>query len=107
MSLITDVRASLAQAPRIVEGLIAAAPREALHWREAEAAWNSVEVLCHLADGEITDWMPRIEKILSEEDASRRSIAKGDWCAIAAGRPTRWSASSASCAAPTSRSSTP
>lgn len=65
MSLITDVRASLAQAPRIVEGLIAAAPREALHWREAEAAWNSVEVLCHLADGEITDWMPRIEKVLS------------------------------------------
>ena len=65
MSLITDVRASLAQAPRIVEGLIAAAPREALHWREADGAWNSVEVLCHLADGEITDWMPRIEKILS------------------------------------------
>jgi len=65
MSLITDVRASLAQAPRIVEGLIAAAPREALHWREAEAAWNSVEVLCHLADGEITDWMPRVEKILA------------------------------------------
>ena len=65
MSLITDVRASLAQAPRIVEGLIAAAPREALHWREADGTWNSVEVLCHLADGEITDWMPRIEKILS------------------------------------------
>ena len=65
MSLITDVRASLAQAPRIVEGLIAAAPREALHWREADGAWNSVEVLCHLADGEITDWMPRIEKLLS------------------------------------------
>ena len=65
MSLITDVRASLAQAPRIVEGLIAAAPREALHWREADDTWNSVEVLCHLADGEITDWMPRIEKILS------------------------------------------
>ena len=65
MSLITDVRASLAQAPRIVEGLVAAAPREALHWREADDTWNSVEVLCHLADGEITDWMPRIEKILS------------------------------------------
>lgn len=65
MSLITDVRASLAQAPRIVEGLVAAAPREALHWREADDTWNSVEVLCHLADGEITNWMPRIEKILS------------------------------------------
>lgn len=65
MSLITDVRGSLAQTPRIVEGLVAAAPREALYWREADDTWNSVEVLCHLADGEITDWMPRIEKILS------------------------------------------
>ena len=65
MSLITDVRASLAQAPRIVEGLVAAAPREALHWREADDTRNSVEVLCHLADGEITNWMPRNEKILS------------------------------------------
>lgn len=65
MSLITDVRGSLAQTPRIVEGLVAAAPREALYWREADDSWNSVEVLCHLADGEITDWMPRIEKILS------------------------------------------
>jgi hypothetical protein len=65
MSLIRDVRESLSQAPRIVEGLIAAAPPDALHWREADGAWNSVEVLCHLADGEITDWMPRIEKILS------------------------------------------
>ena len=53
MSLLTDVRESLAQAPRIVEGLIAAAPREALHWREADGTWNSVEVLCHLADGEL------------------------------------------------------
>jgi DinB family protein len=65
MSLIREVRESLAQAPRIVEGLIAAAPRDALAWRDAEGAWNSVEVLCHLADGEITNWMPRIEKILS------------------------------------------
>src|SRR5574339_1108159 len=60
-----DVRAALAQGPRIVEGLVAAAPKDALRWREAEGSWNVIEVLCHLADGEITDWMPRIERILS------------------------------------------
>jgi hypothetical protein len=65
MMNIESVRQSLAQAPRIVEGLIAAAPPEALTWREADGAWNIVEVLCHLADGEITDWMPRVERILS------------------------------------------
>jgi hypothetical protein len=60
-----DVRESLVQAPRIVEGLVAGAPIDALTWRERDGAWNAVEVLCHLADGEITDWMPRIERILS------------------------------------------
>jgi len=61
----TDMRAALAQGPRTVEGLVAAAPKPALTWREAEGSWNIVEVLCHLADGEITDWMPRVERILS------------------------------------------
>jgi uncharacterized damage-inducible protein DinB len=60
-----SIRQSLVQAPRILEGLIAAAPKDALTWREAEGTWNVVDVLAHLADGEITDWMPRIEKILS------------------------------------------
>ena len=60
-----SVRESLAQAPRIVEALVAAAPSEALTWREAEGTWNIVEVLAHLADGEITDWMPRVERILA------------------------------------------
>lgn len=62
---IGTVRESLAQGPRIVEGLVAAAPRDALTWREAPNSWHIVEVLSHLADGEITDWMPRVELILS------------------------------------------
>lgn len=65
MTLIEDVRRTLTQTPRIVEGLVAAAPSAALTWREAEGTWNTVEVLSHVADGEITDWMPRIERILS------------------------------------------
>jgi hypothetical protein len=64
MDIIESVRQSLAQGPRIVEGLIAAAPKEALTWREAPDTWHIVEVLCHVADGEITDWMPRVERIL-------------------------------------------
>ena len=65
-SSLAAVRAALVQAPRIVEGLIAAAPLEALTWREADGHWHIVEVLCHMADGEITDWMPRIERILGD-----------------------------------------
>lgn len=62
---LSSARASLLQAPRIVEGLIASAPSDALTWREGAGAWTCVEVLCHLADGEITDWIPRVERILA------------------------------------------
>jgi hypothetical protein len=65
VGLLIEVRAALAQGPRIVESLVAAASADALTWREGDGAWNIVEVLCHLADGEITDWMPRVERILS------------------------------------------
>jgi hypothetical protein len=60
---IGDVRASLLQAPRIVEGLIAGAPRDALDWRESPGAWTAIEVLAHLADAEITNWPPRVARI--------------------------------------------
>jgi len=67
--VVATVRAALAQGPRIVEALIAAAPADALTWREAEGSWHAIEVVSHLADGEISDWMPRIERIL--EDGGR------------------------------------
>jgi hypothetical protein len=60
------VRQTLAQTPRIIEGLIAAAPPDALTFREADGRWHIVEVLSHMADGEITDWMPRLERILAD-----------------------------------------
>ena len=57
---------SLAMAPSIIEGLIAGAPADALTWQEADAAWTPVQVIAHLADAEITDWMPRVERILAD-----------------------------------------
>ena len=63
---IASIRESLSQTPRIVEGLIAAAPGPSLTWREADGHWHIHEVLCHIADGEITDWMPRVERILDD-----------------------------------------
>jgi hypothetical protein len=65
MTMIEQVHEMLRQTPRAIEALIAGATEEALTFRDAPGAWNSVEVLSHLADGEITDWMPRIKKIRS------------------------------------------
>jgi hypothetical protein len=63
MTMIEQVHEMLRQTPRAIEALIAGATDEALTFRDVPGAWNCVEVLQHLADGEITDWMPRIKKI--------------------------------------------
>lgn len=62
---IEEIVTSLRQGPSIVEGIVSGAPRGFEAWREGEGRWNPVEVLAHLADGEVTDWMPRVELILS------------------------------------------
>jgi hypothetical protein len=60
-----EIRLSLLQTPRVIEGLIAGAPPDALGWRERRGAWTPLEVLAHLADAEITNWPPRVDRILS------------------------------------------
>jgi hypothetical protein len=62
---IEEMRVSLLHAPRVIEGLIAGAPRDALAWRERRDAWTPIEVLAHLADAEITNWPPRVDRVLS------------------------------------------
>jgi len=66
-----DVRRTLARTPEAVRSLVAAVPDAALAYREAPDAWNIFEILCHLADGEITDWMPRVKIILSAQTEKR------------------------------------
>lgn len=62
---LTDIRRVLATTPGVLRGLIAAAPARALEFRETPDAWTPRQVLCHVTDGEVTDWMPRLELILS------------------------------------------
>ena len=66
-----DVRSVLSKTPSILRALIEAAPVEAIDFHEKEGAWSPGQVLCHLADGEVTDWMPRVELIMSPGDSNR------------------------------------
>jgi len=59
------VQTTLAQTPAILNGLTAYASPEALAFREAPDTWNALEILSHVADGEITDWMPRLRIVLA------------------------------------------
>jgi DinB family protein len=63
-----DARRSLAETPRTLRHLLGTLPEEALTFREAPATWSAVEVLRHLADGEVHDWIPRARIILSDGD---------------------------------------
>jgi hypothetical protein len=67
----TNVRPVLSRTPAILRALIEAAPVEAIDFHEKAGAWSPGQVLCHLAYGEVTDWMPRVELILSPGDSNR------------------------------------
>lgn len=59
----------LAATPAVLRELVGGAPPESLTFKEAPSAWTPIQVLCHVTDGEVTDWMPRLELILSPGEA--------------------------------------
>ena len=61
-----DVVRALAQTPAALRGLVGGLSEAALNFHEAPDAWSPVQVICHMADGEIADWMPRVRIVMSE-----------------------------------------
>ena len=66
-----DVRSVLSRTPSIVRALIEGAAPNALEFHEKAGAWSPNQVLCHITDAEITDWMPRVKLILGAEQNKR------------------------------------
>src|SRR4051812_24465881 len=67
---VTTAYGTLSRTPTAIRALLTAASPAALAFREAADAWTAHEVLCHVADGEETDWRPRIAAIMG--DGERR-----------------------------------
>jgi len=63
---IADIREVLVTTPATLRALVAGMPSSALHYREAPGDWTPVQVLAHVADGEITDWMPRVSLMMTD-----------------------------------------
>ena len=61
------VHDTLSRTPVAIRALVAGASPAALAFREHADAWTIPEVLCHVTDGELTDWRPRIAATLSED----------------------------------------
>jgi hypothetical protein len=69
--VLQSVRAVLSRTPSILRALIEGAASDAIEFHEKAGAWNPRQVLCHMADAEITDWIPRVELILGSDDDKR------------------------------------
>ena len=59
---------TLSRTPAAFRALLSGASEQALAYREAADAWNAHEVLCHVTDGEVTDWRPRVAIIMANGD---------------------------------------
>ena len=65
---LTTVYDTLSRTPAAFRAMLECASPAALAFREAADAWTAHEVLCHVTDGEVTDWRPRIATIQSHGD---------------------------------------
>ena len=63
--------AVLTRTPQTLESLLAGLPDEWTTGNEGADSWSPFEVVGHLINGELGDWMARVELILSQ-DADRR-----------------------------------
>ena len=63
----------LLSTPDSLRAVTAGVQRPALRFREARSAWTIPEVVSHMTDAEVVDWMPRIAIILSNETDKRFS----------------------------------
>jgi DinB superfamily len=66
MLSVSEIQSILSATPAILRSLLSALSQDALHFRETPDSWTPFQVLCHVVDGEMTDWIPRLERILSD-----------------------------------------
>ena len=64
-ALLPQIADRLSHTPSTARSLIAGLPADAIAFHETDRAWSVFDVVCHMADGEITDWMPRVRAIVS------------------------------------------
>lgn len=56
----------LTSTPLVLETILNQLSSEWLHNNEGENTWSPFEIVIHLINGEKTNWLPRINIILSE-----------------------------------------
>ena len=63
---LNDGEAVLERTPRVLEALLSGLPRAWTTGNEGTDTWSPFDVVGHLIDGELTDWMTRLHVILAQ-----------------------------------------
>jgi carbonic anhydrase/acetyltransferase-like protein (isoleucine patch superfamily) len=71
--------AALREGPPLVAGWLAAHGPAAFRRRPAPEAWSAVEVIGHLRDGDAAVFLPRVERVLSEDFPAVADVSLHEW----------------------------
>jgi len=69
--LVSDSIAVLERTPSVLENMLKDLPESWIQNNEGENTWSPYDVVGHLIHGEKTDWIPRMEIILSNAEDKR------------------------------------
>ncbi|MBM7619749.1 hypothetical protein JOC95_001601 [Bacillus tianshenii] len=58
----------LERTPKTLEAMLSGLTSDWLHSNEGEGTWNASEVVDHLIECEKTNWIPRMESILNDQE---------------------------------------
>jgi hypothetical protein len=64
---VTQSMQILQRTPNVLRALLAGLPEDWTASNEGEGSWSPFDIVGHLIHGEKTDWVPRMELILSKE----------------------------------------
>lgn len=59
----------LARTPASLEAFLSGLPEGWIHCNEGEGTWNAEEVIAHLIEAELSNWIPRIETLLQQGES--------------------------------------
>ncbi len=65
-----DTRRFLCRTPRVLDALLGELPEAWLHENEGPETWSSFDVVGHLIEAEMTNWIPRVRHLIAHGESA-------------------------------------
>lgn len=66
---LADATAVLARTPQTLDAMLRGLPESWLSARERADSWSPFDIIGHLIHGELTDWIPRVRRVLEDGES--------------------------------------